>query len=62
MAYDPLIEAMEAATGTAAPTYMDDLASLVTGAADALAAETILVRLSTSMGLKVEAHKCQWMT
>ena len=46
MAYDPIVEGMFRASGVEAPTYVDDLARLINGPAQATYASTLL----SSMG------------
>eukprot|EP00969_Alexandrium_andersonii_P017058 746799-Alexandrium_andersonii.AAC.1 len=58
MAYDPAIEGVAEGTGTANPTYDDDLASELQGAAQALAAALLLVAAGHAAGLQVDTHQC----
>eukprot|EP00959_Pyramimonas_sp_CCMP1952_P436838 9146686-Pyramimonas_sp.AAC.1 len=58
MAYDPVIEATAAATGDRCPTYVDDLAALLTIAEQALRAAILLPWASRMAGLSVDAHAC----
>eukprot|EP00969_Alexandrium_andersonii_P125193 5533987-Alexandrium_andersonii.AAC.1 len=58
MAYDPVIEGVAEGAGAANPTYVDDLAAELQGAAQALAAALLLVAASRAAGLQVDAHQC----
>ena len=59
MAYDPVIEAITAAAGDRCPTYVDDLAALLTTAEQALRASIMLPWASFAAGLLVESHTCR---
>ena len=58
LAYDPIIFALELATGTEPPTYVDDLAGLVWGPAHAMRAQLYLIAAGHLAGLKIDAHHC----
>eukprot|EP00972_Heterocapsa_arctica_P065926 9727153-Heterocapsa_arctica.AAC.1 len=58
LAYDPIIYALEEATNTPAPTYVDDLAGLVWGPAHALRAELFLLAAGHLAGLAIDVHTC----
>eukprot|EP00972_Heterocapsa_arctica_P063049 9302402-Heterocapsa_arctica.AAC.1 len=54
LGYDPIIFALEQATGTEPPTYVDDLAGLVWGPAHALRAEIFLLAAGHLAGLRID--------
>eukprot|EP00972_Heterocapsa_arctica_P095344 14061691-Heterocapsa_arctica.AAC.1 len=58
LGYDPIIFALEQATSTEPPTYVDDLAGLVWGPAHALRAELFLLAAGHLAGLVVDTHTC----
>ena len=59
MGYDPLIQAAADITGSAAPTYVDDLAALLASAEQALRVAIALPWLAKVAGLLVETHSCR---
>eukprot|EP00969_Alexandrium_andersonii_P065243 2873447-Alexandrium_andersonii.AAC.1 len=52
MAYDPVIEGVAEGAGSANPTYVDDLAAAIRGAAQALAVAPLPVVASHAAGLQ----------
>ena len=52
LGYDQVVFAVRAATGAPVPTYVDDLAALVTGAVQALRALIMLVFAGRIAGLR----------
>ena len=59
MGYDPLIRAVADIAGEAAPTYVDDLASLLSSTEQALRVAFALPWLARLAGLLVETHSCR---
>ena len=62
MAYDPIVEGMFRAFGIEAPTYVDDLAGLTNGPAQAIRACYYLIWASWAAGLEVSTHTCCRLT
>ena len=62
MAYDPIVEGMFRALGIEAPTYVDDLAGLINGPAQAIRACYYLIWASWAAGLEVSTHTCCRLT
>ena len=58
IAYDPIVEGLFRATGVEAPTYVDDLAGLINGPAQAMRASYYLIWASWAAGLQVTTHTC----
>ena len=58
IAYDPIVEGMFRAIGVEAPTYVDDLAGLINGPAQAMRASYYLIWASWAAGLEVSTHTC----
>eukprot|EP00972_Heterocapsa_arctica_P089291 13167737-Heterocapsa_arctica.AAC.1 len=56
LAYDPIVFALQAATGITPPTYVDDLAALAHGAEHAMRAEVCLVVAGKLAGLHTDNH------
>ena len=62
IAYDPIVEGMFRAIGVEAPTYVDDLAGLINGPAQAMRASYYLIWASWAAGLEVSTHTCCRLT
>ena len=58
LAYDPMIWAARCAAGAASPTFVDDLAALVMGAAHVLVAQFVLIVAGHAAGPLTEPHVC----
>eukprot|EP00975_Prorocentrum_lima_P055911 11720687-Prorocentrum_lima.AAC.1 len=56
IAYDPIVEGLQDATGAHTPTFVDDLSAHVHGPAHAVLTEIALVRLSHAAGLQLDTH------
>ena len=59
MGYDPIIETVAAAAASPCPTYVDDLASLVQQAEQALRVAIALPWASHCAGFLVQSHECR---
>ena len=62
MAYDPIVEGMFRALGIEAPTYVDDLAGLLSGPVQAIQASFYSIWASRAAGLEVSIHICRRFT
>ena len=62
IAYDPIVEGMFRAIGVEAPTYVDVLAGLINGPAQAMRAAHYLIWASWAAGLEVSTHTCCRLT
>ena len=58
--YDPVFTAIEVATGTRVPSYVDDGAILARGPRQVVAASIVLIIAGHCAGLLAEAHGCRW--
>ena len=56
MGYDPVFTAIEIATGTRVPSYVDDGAMLARGPRQVVVASMVLVTVGHCVGLLAEAH------
>ena len=61
LAYDPIVFAVQAATGAEAPTYVDDLSALTRGPRQTMRVMLTLPWLSLAAGLQVTTHSCEWL-
>ena len=61
MGYDPVFTAVETATGTRVPSYVDDGAILARGPRQVVAASTVLIIAGHCAGLLAEAHGRRWL-
>ena len=61
MGYDPIIWAIRQISGERTPTYVDDLAALLSQAAQALRTSIFLPWASWVGGLHVAAHSCRFL-
>eukprot|EP00969_Alexandrium_andersonii_P184981 8172136-Alexandrium_andersonii.AAC.1 len=59
MAYDPIIVGVAQGTGSANPTFVDDMSAEVEGPAQTMAVALLLLAASHVAGLHVETHTCQ---
>eukprot|EP00969_Alexandrium_andersonii_P147985 6542306-Alexandrium_andersonii.AAC.1 len=59
MAYDPIIVGVAQGTGSADPTFVDDMSAEVEGPAQTMAVARLLLATSHVAGLHVETHTCQ---
>ena len=58
ISYDAIVYGMWAAVGAASPTFVDDLAALVTGPKQAARALLFLLAAGHCAGLLTENHRC----
>ena len=61
MGYDPVFTAVEIATNTRVPSYVDDGAILARGPVQVVAASIVLIIAGHCAGLLAEAHCCCWL-
>ncbi len=59
LGYDPIIHVTSRASGAPTPTYVDDLAALLAGAAQALRASFALMFAGQAAGLIITGHGCE---
>ena len=59
--YDPVFTAVEVATCTCVPSYVDDGEILAHGPCQVVAASVMLLVAGHCAGLLAEAHACRWL-
>ena len=59
LSYDPIIAAVASVAGAPCPTYVDDLAALLSGARQTLRVAFLLPWISRSVGLLIATHTCR---
>ena len=62
LAYDPIVEGLEAATGTRCPTWVDDLSALAYGPSQSVRVVLFLLAAGHCAGLLVTGHRCEWIS
>ena len=58
IAYDPILDTTERATGAECPTFVNDLAALTNGPSQTTRTQLFLMVASHAAGLEVGAHEC----
>ena len=61
MGYDPIISAVSDTVRAPTPTFVDDLAAHVLGAAQAVALQLFLIATGAIAGLLARCHTCRWV-
>eukprot|EP00969_Alexandrium_andersonii_P009758 425973-Alexandrium_andersonii.AAC.1 len=59
MGFDPVVVAVTVATASPAPTFVDDLSSLVRTAIGLWRASVVIAAAARAAGLVVELHSCR---